>query len=274
MNGCVGLDTIGRLSHRQRLDKVPSQAPFAVELPLFSGPFRLLADLIFEHRVDVCDVPLARVTDEFVKRGGALAPGWALDEATWFLAVCATMLELKVGRLLPKSTTASEEELLGSESPDLLYARSLELVAFQGVADRFAELMAQASRMFPRPAGPPPEYVNLYPDPLEKVTPENLRGVALELLRTPEPLDISHLPEIRASVAEAIELVEARLSGTETAYFRDLIDDRRDRMDVVVRFLAVLELHREGKVEIRQGELFGDIEVRLARGGLPARGPG
>jgi len=93
---------------------------FAVELPVFSGPFRLLADLIVDQKIDVCDVPVSRVTERFVAQGVEQARGWTLDECSWFVAVCALLLELKVGRLLPKAVADSEEDLLGGTSPDLL----------------------------------------------------------------------------------------------------------------------------------------------------------
>src|SRR5690349_16575595 len=109
----------------------PDAPEFTVELPLFSGPFRLLADLILDQKMDVCDVPVAAVTDRFLRLGTEEASGWPLDEATWFVAVCAVLLEIKVGRLLPRPVPSTEEDLLGGESPDLLYARSLELSAFR-----------------------------------------------------------------------------------------------------------------------------------------------
>src|SRR6266568_4355567 len=149
----------------------------AVELPVFSGPFRLLADLILDDKVDVCDVPVARVTDRFLQIGAAEASSWTLEEATWFLAICAALLELKVGRLLPRPPVDTEEDLLGGVSPDLLYARSLELAAYRQVSVRLAELLALAALTVPREAGPPPEFAHLYPDPLAKVT-------AVEVART------------------------------------------------------------------------------------------
>src|ERR1051326_8912773 len=104
---------------------VPAADDLLVELPVFSGPFRLLAELILDHQVDVCDVPVARVTDGFLRRSREGAAACSLEEATWFLAVCATLLEVKVGRLMPRPPVETEEELLGGVSPDLVYARSI-----------------------------------------------------------------------------------------------------------------------------------------------------
>ena len=235
---------------------------FAVELPVYSGPFRMLADLILDQKVDVCDVPVAAITDRFLKEGTEAAPGWTLEEATWFLAVCAAFLEMKVGRLLPRPQAEAEEDLLGGVSPDLLYARSLELAAFRRLASDLAGRIAAASLMVPRSGGPPAEFLHLYPDVLEKVTAEDLRVAAASALAPPPSVDMSHVTPIRASVAEALRTVEERVSSLMRARFRDLLDDDGERIQVVVRFLALLELHREGKVELRQAELFGDIEVR------------
>ena len=237
-------------------------AGFAVELPLFSGPFRLLADMILDQRMDVCDIPVARITDRFLREGLERVERWPLEEATWFVAMCAVLLELKVGRLLPRPAALVEEELFGGAPPDLIYARSLELGAFRLVAGWVSEWLAVASRMVPRTAGPPSEFAHLYPDVMEKVTPEMLRGVAAEVLSPARDIDLSHVTPIRVSLAEALMAMQERLVDRPEARFRELIDGCRERIEVVVRFLALLELHREGKVELIQAKVFGDINVR------------
>jgi segregation and condensation protein A len=236
-------------------------AELVVDLPLYSGPFRLLANLILDQKMDVCDVPVARITDEFVRRGLAGVDGWTLEEATWFLATCAALLELKVGRLLPRAVTPEEEDLLGGASPDLLFARTIELAAFRRMAERLAEALAEASLMVPRKMGPPPEFSQLYPDLMEKVSPDALAAAAAHLLAPSGELDLSHVSPIRASLAEALTEVQSRLAFRPEARFRDLLDDSPQRIEVVVRFLALLELYREGKVDLRQAGVFGDIEV-------------
>lgn len=235
---------------------------FAVELPLFSGPFRLLADMILDERMDVCDIPVARITDRFLREGLERIEGWPLEEATWFVAICAVLLELKVGRLLPRPAALVEEELLGGAQPDLIYARSLELGAFREVAGWVSERLAVASRMVARTAGPPSEFAHLYPDVMEKVTPDLLRAVAAEVLAPAKDIDLSHVTPIRVSLAEALMAVQERMAGRPEARFRELIEGCRERIEVVVRFLALLELHREGKVELIQAKVFGDINVR------------
>ncbi len=242
------------------MSEQPSQGSFAVELPVFTGPFRLLADLILDQKMDVCDVPVARVTDRFLAYSKE-AGNWSLEEATWFLAVCAILLELKVGRLMPRHEVLDEEDLLGV-SPDLVYARSLELAAIRKVAVALVGRFEAESLHFARDVGPGPEFSHLYPDVLEKTTPEALARVAAAMLRPPPLLDLSHVTPIRFTVADAIRSVEERLPGLGTAPFRDLVADCRDRIHIVVRFLALLELYREGKVELSQGETFGEIEVR------------
>jgi segregation and condensation protein A len=232
---------------------------FPVDLPVFRGPFRLLAELILDRQVDVCDVPVATVTAEFLSRAEE-AEGWSLEEATWFLAICVGLLELKVGRLLPAEREPDEKDLLGA-SPDLAFARSLELSAFRRVARLIAERIDDGARYVPRQAGPAEEFAHLYPDLMEKVTPEGLAEAAASLLRPPA-IDLTHVAPIRASVTDALEAVRRRLTRRQETRFRELVRDCRERIQVVVRFLALLELHARGQVALRQAETFGDIEVR------------
>ena len=233
---------------------------FSVQLPLFSGPFRLLADLILDQRIDVCDVAVATVTGRFLQEGEEAAAGWSLEEATWFLAVCAVLLELKVGRLLPRPAPDTEEDLVGAQSPDLLYARSLELAAFRRVAESLAVRMAEAAFLVPRTIGLPAEFAHVYPDVMERVSADGLRRAAVDLLAPAPVVDLSHVAPIRASMSDALRALEERLWATPRARFRDLVDGCTEKI-VVVRFLAILELYREGKVDLTQASLFGDIEV-------------
>ncbi len=237
----------------------PLPGGFTVELPIWSGPFRLLADLILEQKVDVCDVPIARVTDRFLEHARE-ADRWSLEEATWFLAVCAVLLELKVGRLLPRPEELDEEDVVGG-SPDLAYARSLELRAFRRVAGWLARRSEAEAGYFTRDVGPGEDFAHLYPDVLAGVEAGDLAKVAAALLRPPPVLDLSHVTPVRVTIAEAIQAVQARLATVGRARFRDLVADCQERIHVVVRFLALLELYREGKVELSQAETFGEIEV-------------
>ncbi|HEY7660386.1 MAG TPA: ScpA family protein [Actinomycetota bacterium] len=235
-------------------------AGFAVELPTFTGPFRVLADLILDQKIDVCDVPVATVTERFLARSQD-AEQWSLEEATWFLAVCAILLELKVGRLMPRNEVVDEEDLLGV-SPDLAYARSIELAAFRTVAVEIARLLDLERLRFPREAGPPAEFAHLYPDIMETVTADELSRLAVTALRPPPELDLSHVTPIRYTMAEAVEAVRGHLGRLGHARFRDLVADCEERIQVVVRFLALLEMYREGTIDLAQAETFGEIEVR------------
>ena len=236
------------------------QGAFAVELPVFAGPFRMLADLIMEQKVDVCDVPVASVTDRFLAEARE-AERWDLEEVTWFLAICAVLLELKVGRLMPRHTELDEDDLLGV-SPDLTYARSRELAAFRRVAVELARRLEDEAGFFSRDVGPGPEFSHLYPDPMTRVTAEELGRLAAQLLRPPPTLDLTHVTPIRYTMAEAMSAVERRIEGFgRKASFRDLVADCDERIQIVVRFLALLELYRDGRVELHQGETFGEIRV-------------
>jgi segregation and condensation protein A len=249
------------VSTAEEATEEPALAGFAVELPGFAGPFRLLAELILDQKVDVCDVPIATVTDRFLTYS-KVPESWSLDEATWFLAICAVLLELKVARLTPRPTEIDEEDLLGG-SPDLRYARSIELRAFRKVSLDLARRLEEEAGYFTRDVGPGPELAHLYPDPLEKVTLKQLAVVAARMLRPPPALDLSHLTPIRFTVADAMEAVETKIHarGSTQATFRDLVADCEERIEVVVRFLALLELYREGKVDLLQAATFGEIEV-------------
>ncbi|TMK63721.1 MAG: segregation/condensation protein A [Actinobacteria bacterium] len=224
---------------------------FTVELPAFAGPFRLLADLILDQKVDVCDVSVGRVTDLYLAYSKQ-ADNWTLEEATWFLAVCAVLLELKVGRLMPRPEVLDEEDMLGI-SPDLAYARSLELAAIRQVAGDLAGRMEEEA--------PPPEFAHLYPDVLERVSAQDLARMAATLLRPPPSLDLYHVTPIRYSMEDAVSAVTDALGRLGRASFRDLVADCEERIHVVVRFLALLELFREGKVGLAQAETFGEIDV-------------
>ena len=233
---------------------------YAVDLPVYSGPFRLLADLILEQKVDVCDVPVATITDGFLSHAKQ-TERWDLEEVTWFLAICAILLELKVGRLMPRHTELDEDDLLGG-SPDLAYARSRELAAFRRVAVELARRLEDEAGFFTRDVGPGPELSHLYPDPMTKVDPPGLAALAAQLLRPPPSLDLLHVTPIRYTMAEALSAVERRIEDLgRSASFRDLVADCGERIQIVVRFLALLELYRDGRVELRQGDTFGEIHV-------------
>jgi segregation and condensation protein A len=235
---------------------------FPVDLPVFTGPFRLLASLLLERKIDVCDVSVARVTEIFLQRADE-AEGWTLEEATWFLAICAALLDIKVGRLLPKPQRIDEEDLVGG-SPDLAYARSLELAAFRKVARWLSDVFQEGAKYHPRPAAAAEEFADLYPDLMKRVTPQALAHAASALFRPPPTIDLAHVTPIRASVWEALDAVVSRLSRPRrrAARFRELVSDCDEPIQVVVRFLALLELYKDGRVALSQAGTFGEIEVK------------
>jgi segregation and condensation protein A len=171
------------------------------------------------------------------------------------------MLELKVGRLMPRHEVVDEEDLLGV-SPDLVYARSIELAAFRTVAVEIARGLDEESLRFTREAGPPTEFAHLYPDVLEDVSADDLARIAAVVFRPPPLVDLSHVTPIRYTMAEAVEAVRDHLGRLGQASFRDLVADCDERIQIVVRFLALLELYREGKVDLAQAATFGEIDVR------------
>ena len=183
---------------------VPLVSGFAVELPAFTGPFRVLSDLILQQKVDVCDVAIGSITDAFLAHVKDV-DAWSLDEATLFLAICAVLLELKVGRLMPRHEVLDEEDLLGI-SPDLAYARSIELLAIRRVALDLAARMEEEAMSFPRLAGPPPEFAHLYPDVMTGVDPAKLAAQGMTYADLAEAVIAPYLrDELGADAAPADE---------------------------------------------------------------------
>jgi segregation and condensation protein A len=213
----------------------PPTGSFAVELPVFTGPFRSLAELILEQKVDVCDVPVATVTDRYLAYAKE-AEGWNLEEATWFLAICAVLLEMKVGRLMPRHREPDEDDLLGG-SPDLVYARSLELAAFRRVAVELTRRLEDEAGYFARDVGPGPEYSHLYPDPLLRTVRPTWRAWPPSCCG--RHLDLSHVTPIRHSVEDAMSAVQER-TGLAARFVPRPGSRLSDRIHVVVRFLAIL----------------------------------
>lgn len=240
---------------------------YEVRTPVFEGPFDLLLHLILRSEVELFELSLSAIVDEYlteIERMETLD----LDVATEFLLIAATLVELKARRLLPDVTaTDLDEELLRFEARDLLLARLLECKTFKDVAGTLAVLMARSDRSLPRVAGPEEPYRSLVPDPLDRITVRQLTAAARRAL-TPKPeprIDTDHVAPVRASVADAIVVVLDRLPTAVAVSFRTLVAGTTDRVEAVVRFLAVLELYKQGVVELDQAETFGDLQVvRLA----------
>ena len=243
-------------------------APFEVHLDVFEGPFDLLLGLISKHRLDITEVALAQVTDEFMThiRSHAKGPGaeWDLSQASEFLVVAATLLDLKAARLLPAATVEDEEDLALLEARDLLFARLLQYRAFKQVAGVFAERMEQAGRRHARSVSLEPRFAALLPELVMSITPEQLAAIAARALTPrPEPtVGLGHLHAPPVSVREQAAVLVGRLRRQRSTTFRALTADADETLVVVARFLALLELFRDGAVAFDQVTPLGELTVR------------
>jgi len=237
--------------------------PYEVTTPVFAGPFDLLLHLILREQVELYDISLTKIVDEYLRQLEAME-SFNLEVATEFLLIAATLIELKTRRLLPGDDDLDlDDELALWSERDLLLTRLVECKTFKDAAVALQSLANEAGRSFPRVAGPDERFIDLTPDLLEGVTPADLRTAYLRAV-TPKPqvrIDLDHVAPIRASVTDAvIELME-ELPLAGTISFRALTGDLVERLDVVVRFLAVLELFKQGFVDLDQPRTFGDIQI-------------
>jgi segregation and condensation protein A len=243
--------------------------PFEVNLDVFQGPFDLLLGLIAKHKLDITEVALAQVTDDFVahlKAAQSADSGaeWDLSQASEFLVIAATLLDLKASRLLPQSGPQDEEDLALIEARDLLFARLLQYRAYKQIAGAFAERMATAGRITPRQAGLEPQFAALLPELVIAVTPEQFAMIAARALtpRVPPTVGLEHLHAPQVSVREQAAIIVARLRGRGQASFRSLVADAESTLVIVARFLALLELFKEAAIAFEQAEPLGELDVR------------
>ncbi|MDR1117832.1 MAG: segregation/condensation protein A [Bifidobacteriaceae bacterium] len=242
----------------------PRTGEFHVALDNFTGPFDLLISLIAKHRLDVTEIALAQVTDEFIEHIDALGDVWPLSQASEFLVVAATLLDLKAALLLPGGLAESEDlELL--EARDLLFARLLEYRAFKEAAAAMAARLAAESRRFGRAAALEPQFARLLPELVWSVGPSQLAEIAAAALArppVPDAVPLAHLHAPAVSVAEQARLLSQRLAAERRATFRALVADAGGALPVIVaRFIALLELFRAGRVAFDQPEALGDLTV-------------
>jgi segregation and condensation protein A len=240
-------------------------AGFTVRLANFTGPFDLLLQLIGKHKLDVTEVALHQVTDEFIAYIRAMGDDWDLDEASEFLVIAATLLDLKAARLLPAAAVEDEEDLALLEARDLLFARLLQYKAFKEAAAHILALEQVASRRWPRSVQLEPQYAEALPDLVLGIGPERLAALAVKALspKPPPPgVSIDHVHMVRVSVREHAELLREQLLRIRTASFRTLCADCQSTLEVVARFLALLELFREGLVGFAQVQALGELTVR------------
>jgi segregation and condensation protein A len=241
---------------------------FAVHLDVFEGPFDLLLALISKHKLDITEVALSQVTDEFIAHIRACADGWDLDQASYFLVVAATLLDLKAARLLPAGEVEDEDDLALLEARDLLFARLLQYRAYKEAAAVFAGRMSAQARRFPRRVPAEPRFAALLPEVLLNLGPaEFARLAALVLAPRPPPVvPTSHIHAPQTTVAEQLEVLRRRLSLAGRATFAELSGDCAGVYEVVARFLALLELYRDGNVGLEQADALGELHVTWSGG--------
>ncbi|TDD64840.1 segregation/condensation protein A [Jiangella aurantiaca] len=235
---------------------------FEVHLENFEGPFDLLLTLIAKHKLDVTEVALSQVTDEFIAY--IKASDWDLDETSEFLVVAATLLDLKAARLLPSGEVEDEDDLALLEARDLLFARLLQYKAYKEVAGVLAARLADESLRFPRAVGLEERYASLLPEVVVGLGPEELAMLAAKVL-TPKPpplVGLAHLHQPRVSVREEALVVVDRLRRSRVLTFRTLTADCQTTLHVVARFLSLLELYREKAVAFEQVVALGELTVR------------
>jgi len=242
----------------------PSSTPgFEVHLDVFEGPFDLLLALISKHKLDITEVALSQVTDEFIAYISERADGWDLDQVSYFLVVAATLLDLKAARLLPSGEVEDEEDLALLEARDLLFARLLQYRAYKEVAGVFAARMTAAARRFPRRVPLEPRFAELLPEVLLGLGPaEFARLAALTLAPKPPPkVSTEHIHSPVISIKDQIRIIAALLKTLGRASFRRLTANAQGSYEVVASFLALLELYREDAVSFEQVTPLGELYV-------------
>jgi len=239
---------------------------FSVHLDNFDGPFDLLLQLITRHKMDITEISLSLVTDEFIAFIRALeasGEGWRLDQATEFLVVAATLLDLKAARLLPSGEVDDEEDLALLEARDILFARLLQYRAFKEIAATFSERITTADKFFPRVVALDPTLSALLPEVLIGVGPQRFAAIAERVL-TPKAapvVSVEHLHLALVSVAEESRVVVEALRRSKSMSFRNLVSDAENTMVIVARFLALLDLYRQGVLRFDQVMALGELQI-------------
>jgi len=236
---------------------------YEVATPVFEGPFDLLLHLILREQVELWEIDLARIVDAYLRELERL-DGLDLEVATEFLLIAATLVELKTRRLLPGSEDVDlDEEFALWEERDLLLARLLECKTFKDAANEIERMARIAGHSHPRVAGLEERFIDLAPDILAGVTAADLANALVKAL-TPKPVprvDLDHVAPIRASVRDALDELVIELPAVQTTTFRQLTGPHRERLEIIVRFLAVLELFKRGLVDIDQAGNFGELRI-------------
>jgi segregation and condensation protein A len=237
--------------------------PYQVLTPVFEGPFDLLLHLITKDQVDIYEINLSTIVDAYLQELDRMQ-GFDLEVATEFLLIAAILVELKARRLLPGRDDGDLDEEFGLwEERDLLLARLLECQTFKQAARELERMADRAALSHPRRAGLDEPFLHLAPDLLAGITAEKLRAAFLRAV-TPKPVvtvDTDHVAPVRISVREVADGIAARLPGLGRTTFRELTVSAPDRLTVIVSFLAVLELTKQGLIDLEQAASFGELEI-------------
>ena len=241
---------------------------FEVHLDVFEGPFDLLLALISKHKLDITEVALSQVTDEFIAYIRQRSGGWDLDQVSYFLVVAATLLDLKAARLLPSGEVEDEEDLALLEARDLLFARLLQYRAYKEVAAVFAGRMAAAAKRFPRRVPLEPRFAELLPEVLFTIGPQEFAALAARALapKAAPVVPIGHIHPPFVSIREQAALIAGQLRGLGRASFRRLTAGATGNYELVASFLALLELYREDMVSFEQMTPLGELYVTWTGG--------
>ena len=241
---------------------------FQVHLDNFNGPFDLLLQLISRHKLDITEVALSQVTDEFIAHLKAAGSAWDLDQTSHFVVVAATLLDLKAARLIPSGEVEDPEDLALLEARDLLFARLLQYRAFQRVASYIAATLQAQGRRFPRDVGIEPRFARLLPELTMTISPARLAALAAKAMAPKQAsvLSLAHMHAPAVSVREQATVVVDRLRRQRTMTFRALTSDSSTMLVTVARFLALLELFRDGAVAFEQLTPLGELTVRWTGG--------
>ncbi|MEU8226917.1 segregation/condensation protein A [Kribbella sp. NPDC048915] len=239
---------------------------FSVHLVNFEGPFDLLLQLIAKHKLDITEIALSVITDDFIAHIKALGSEWDLDQTSEFLLIAATLLDLKAARLLPKGEVEDDEDLALLEARDLLFARLLQYRAFKQIAALMQDRMALEAKRFPRAVGVEPRFAELLPEVLLGIDPAGLAALAAKAMApkddVPEGVSLAHLHAPAVTVREQAEVIVDRLRRQRSTTFRALVADSPDTVTTVCRFLALLELFREAAVAFDQVTPLGELTIR------------
>jgi segregation and condensation protein A len=241
---------------------------FRVHLENFDGPFDLLLQLISRHKLDITEVSLSQVTDEFIAHIKAAGTAWDLDQTSQFVVVAATLLDLKAARLIPSGEVEDPEDLALLEARDLLFARLLQYRAFQRVAKYLAATLEAEGRRFPREVGIEPRFARLLPEVTISIGPARLAALAAKALAPKQAsvLSLAHMHAPAVSVREQAGVIVDRLRHQRAMTFRALSSDSPTMLTTVARFLALLELFRDGAVAFEQLTPLGELTVRWTGG--------